>query len=138
MPVLNWRFFFKFWIILPCHKTQLHLNFRLIHFLFWIKGHYGSLNFENFDSVENLSKSFTSMGYFCPYKFWAEKNKEELFFITLNSDAKCHKNSGFVVSKITCEIEWTFTDKLFLSKAYISARKFQRNYVSWRWWMIQN
>ena len=43
----------------------------------------------NFHPTTQKSKSFTSMGYFCPkYIRFELKNTEELSFMTLNNDAK--------------------------------------------------
>ena len=38
----------------------------------------------------------------------------------------------------TQKSEKLYFDRLFLSKAYASARKLQRNYMSWHWRVIQN
>ena len=32
------QFLFKYCIILHCHDTKIHVNFKLMHFLLWIKG----------------------------------------------------------------------------------------------------
>ena len=60
------------------------------------------------------------------------------------------KNPDLVVSKMAWGIGWTFTirapkslklyiDGFFLPKAYtVSARNFQRNYVSWHWRILQS
>ena len=66
----------------------------------------------------------------------------------LNSDAK-YEYPDLLVSKMACGIGWIFIgalksenlyfDSLFFSKAYnVSARTFQRNYVSRHWRVMQN
>ena len=35
---LTSQFLFKYCIILHCHDAKLHVNFKLMHFLLWIKG----------------------------------------------------------------------------------------------------
>ena len=43
----------------------------------------------NFYPTTQKSERFTSMGYFCPkYMRFGLKNTEELYFMTLNSDAE--------------------------------------------------
>ena len=52
---LTSRFLFKFCIILHCHGTNSPVNFKLIHFLLWVKGPHQSPNFLTFEHAgENL------------------------------------------------------------------------------------
>ena len=76
---------------------------------------YNMRNFVSFHPTTQKSGDFTLMDYFClKYLRFELKNTEELSFMTLNSDAKSEK---------------LYIDGLFLFKAYVSVRKFQRNYV---------
>ena len=100
-------------------------------------------------SVESL-KFCTLMGSFCPnhvqfqlkkYRRVISHDTEQWYKIWINLD--------LVVSKLAWEIGWTFTKALknlkicalmgsFCWKRNVSARKFQRNYVSWHWKVTQN
>ena len=110
---------------------------------------YDIRNLMNFHTTTQKSENFTLMGSFYPkvYKVWAKKT-EELSFMTLNSDEKFEKTLtlwfrkwheelgelSFEHSKVWKTIFWW---ALFL-KTYVSARKFERNYVSWNWKVMQN
>ena len=96
------------------------------------------------------SKNFTSMGYFCPkyMSFEPKKYRGVIFhdteqwckiWITLTLRfQKWHEELG-ELSLEHSKSEKLYIDGLFLSKAYnVSARKFQRNYVSWHWRVMQN
>ena len=111
---------------------------------------YDMRNLVNFHPTTQKSKNFTPMGYFCPkYEVWAQK--------ILKSYLSWHwtvmqnlKNPDLVVSKMAWRIGWTFIIRVpeslkivhwwvFLSKAYtVSARNFQRNYVTWHWRALQS
>ena len=107
-------------------------------------------NLVNFHPTTQKSKNFTSMGYFYPKYMRFELMKYRGFvFHDIERWCKICINPNHVVSKITWGIgelslehsksERLFIDGLFLSKAYnVSARKFQRNCVSWHWRVMQN
>ena len=50
---------------------------------------YDMRNLVNFHPTTQKSENFTSMGSFCPkyIRFEPKKNREELYFMKLNSDA---------------------------------------------------
>ena len=59
-------------------KVKLNCDFK-----------YDMKDLVNFYPTTQKSKNFTWMGYFCPkYMRFELKTTEELYFITLNSDAK--------------------------------------------------
>ena len=75
------------------------------------------------------------------------KNREELSFMTLNSDAK-FGNPDLVVSKMAWGIGWTFIRvlknmkkctlmTLFTQNIEFFSKKIHRNYVSWQWRLMQ-
>ena len=119
---------------------------------------YDMRNFVNIHPTTQKSKYFTSTGYFCLKYIWFElKNREELSSMILNSEQWCKIwiNPDLAVSKMAWGIGWTFIRalkslkiinwwSLFVQSIYIyiciyvSVRKFQRNYVSWHWRVIQN
>ena len=112
---------------------------------------YDMRNLVNFHPTTQKSENFTSMGYFCPkyIRFELKKYRGVIFH---NTDQWCKiwKNPNLVVSKMTWGIKWAFIrapkkncklyiDGLFLSKAYtVSGWKFQWNYVSWHWKVLQS
>ena len=81
-------------------------------------------------------------------KVWAIKYRGVIFGDT-EQWCKIWINLDLVVSKLTWGIRWTFIKALknlkictlmgsFCPKRNVSARKFQRNYVSWHWKVMQN
>ena len=91
-------------------------------------------NLVNFHPTTHKSKNLTSMGYFCPnyMKFELKKYRGIIFYDTeviqngIIKWVNCHQNTQ------SSKPEKLYIDGLFLPKAFnVSARKFQRNYVSW-------
>ena len=112
---------------------------------------YDMRNLVNFHPTTQKSKNFTSMGYFCPkYMRFELKKYRGVIFHDTEQWCKIWINPDLVVSKMAWEIGWTFIralkslknctlSGLFLFKAYnVSVRKFQRNFVSWHWKVMQN
>ena len=108
------------------------------------------MNFMNFHPTTLKSKTFTSIFLSKVYKVWAKKKyREGLSFMTLSTDAKFelsltlwfqnwHEELGETSLEYS-KSERMYMNGLFLSKAYnVLARKFQRNYVSWHWKVMQN
>ena len=102
--------------------------------------------FGEFHPTTQKSKSFTSMGYFCPkyIRFELQKYIGVNFHDTeqwcknwINPDLNSLRSwVNFHLS--TEKFEKLYIDQLFLSKEYnVSVRKFQRNYVSWQWKVMQ-
>ena len=103
----------------------------------------------NFHLTTQKSENFTSMDYFCP-KYVRVELKKYRGVVCHDTEQWCKIwiNPDFAVSKMAWVIGWTFTRALkvwkivhwwaFFSKAYVSGRKFQRNYVSWHWRLMQN
>ena len=100
-------------------------------------------------AVESL-KFCTLMGSFCPnhIKFQLKKYRRVISHDTevwckvhRKTDLefqKWHEKLGELSLKHS-EVWKLYFDGLFLPKAYnVSARKFQRNYVSWHWRVMQN
>ena len=110
---------------------------------------YDIRNLVNFHPTTQKSENFTSMGYFCPkYMRFELKKYRGVIFHDTEQWCKIWINPDLVVSKIAWS-RWTFIRAikslkkcslmgLFLSKAYVSARKFHRNYASWYWRVMQN
>ena len=106
-------------------------------------------NLVSFHPTTRIFANFTSMSYFCPkyMKFELKKCRGVIFHDT-KQWCKIWINPDLLVSKMAWLIRWTsirelkvwklYNDGLFLSKAYnVSARKFERNYVSWHWsWRV--
>ena len=111
---------------------------------------YDMRNLVNFYPTTQKSKIFTSMGYFCPsYMRFELKKCRGIIFHDTEQWCKVWINLDLVVSKMAWGIGWTFIRApkslknytlmgFFLSKAYVSVRKFQRNYMSWHWRVLQN
>ena len=111
---------------------------------------YDMRNLVNFHPTTQKSKNFTPMGYFCPkYMRFELKKYRGVIFHDTEQWCKIWINPDLVVSKMAWGIGWTFiralkSEKLYfdgflLYKAYnVSARKCQRNYVSWHWKVMQN
>ena len=90
------------------------------------------------------------MGYFCPNHVHFQLNKyRRVTSHDTEEWCKVWLNVDLVVSKLAWEIGWTFIKALknlkictlmgfSCPKRNVSARKFQRNYVSWHWKVIQN
>ena len=90
------------------------------------------------------------MGSFCwKYKGLEIKKYRGIIFRDTEQWYKIWINLDLVVSKLAWEIRWTFIKALknlkicnlmspFCPKHNASARKFQRNYVSWYWRLMQN
>ena len=106
--------------------------------------------FVNFHPTTQKSKSFNLVGYFYPTYMRFEIKIQRSYLSwhwtvmqNLNKPWPCGFKNGmrnwvnFHYS--TQKSEKLYIDGLFLSKAYnVSARKFQRNYVSWHWRVMQN
>ena len=98
--------------------------------------------------LKNLKISLR-WGLFVPsIKVWDNKYRG-VFYHDTEQWCKNWMNIDFVVSKLVWWIEWTFNKTLknlkictlmgsFCPKRYVSAKKFQRNYVSWHWKVMQN
>ena len=107
-------------------------------------------NLLNFHPTIQKSKKFTSMGYFCPkYIRYELKKYRGVIFHDTEQWCKIWINLDLLVSIMAWGIGWTFIralksenlyfDGVLLYKAYnVSARKCQRNYVSWHWKVMQN
>ena len=83
------------------------------------------------------------------YEVWAKKIQSYLSWHwtvmqNLNKSGPCGFKKDDIINWVNFPLEHSkseklYNDGLFLSKAYnISARKFQRNYVSWHWRVMQN
>ena len=94
-------------------------------------------NLMNFHPTTQNSENFTLMGSFCP------------IFHDTEQWCKIWIKLDLVVSKLAWGIRWTFVKALknlkictlmgpFCPKRNVSARKSQRNYVSWHWKVMQN
>ena len=97
------------------------------------------------------SKNFTPMGYLCP-KYMRSELKKYRGVIFHDTEQWCkiwkimtlwfqkwHHDLDELSSLEYPKVWKLYTDGLFLSKAYtISAKKFQRNYVSWHWRVLQS
>ena len=96
-------------------------------------------NLVNFHPTTQKSNNFTSMSYFCPnYMRFELKKIQRSYLLWHWSDAKWHNELG-ELSLEHPKSEKLYFDGSFLSKAFnVSARKFQRNYVSWQWRVMQN
>ena len=111
---------------------------------------YDMRNLVNFHPTTQKSKNFTSMGYFCPkYMRFELKKYRGVIFHDTEQWCKIWINLDLVVSKLTWGTGWNFIRALknlkictlmgsFCPKPNVSARKFQRNYVSWHWKVMQN
>ena len=139
-------FFFQF-----LHHSSVPWDITLIYFQrLVVSNKYDLKNMLNFHPNTQTSKNFTSMGFFCPkyMRFKLKKYRGVIFYDT-EQLCKTWINPHLVVLKMAWGIGWTFIralkslknctyDGLFLAKAYnVSVRIFQRNYVSWRWRMLQ-
>ena len=92
-------------------------------------------NFVNFHSTNQNSENFTSRGSFSPkyVRYKLKKYRGAFFHCT-----ELWWGIGWI-SLEHSKSEKLYIDELFLSKASnVSARKFQRNYVSWHWRAMQN
>ena len=112
---------------------------------------YDMRNLVNFHPTTQKSENFTSMGYFCPkyMRFELKKYRGVIFHgteqwckiwktLTLWFQ-KWHEELGELSSLEHPKVWKLYIDGLFLSKAYtVSVRKFQRNYVSWHWRVLQS
>ena len=111
---------------------------------------YDMRNLVNFHPTTQKSENFTSMGYFCPkYMRFELKKYRGVIFHDTEQWCKIWINLDLVVSKLAWGIGWTFIKALknlkictlmdsFCVKRNVLARKFQRNYVSWHWKVMQN
>ena len=83
------------------------------------------------------------------YEVWAKKIQRSYLswhwtvIQNLNKTWRCGFKNGMRNELGELLLEHSKSKKLlsngfFLSKAYVSARKFQRNYVSWQWRVMQN
>ena len=102
-------------------------------------------NLMNFHPTTQKSKILLLWALFIrSIKIWAKKNPKKTrrnYLHDTEQWCKIFINLYPVVSKMAWGIGWTFIkseklyfDGLFFSKVYtVSARKFQRNYVSWHW-----
>ena len=111
---------------------------------------YDMRNFLNFHTTSQKSENFTSLGSFCPKYMRFEQKKIQKSYHSwywtvmqnLNKPRPCGFKSdmrnwvNFHCS--TQKSEKWYIDGIFSSKAYnVSARRFQRNYVSWHWRVMQ-
>ena len=105
----------------------------------------------DFHPTTQKSKSFTSIGYFCPKYIRFELKKIQRSHLSrhgtamqkLNKPWPCGFKNGMRnwvnFHWSTQKSEKLYIDGLFLSRANnVSVRKFQRNYVSWHWKVMQN
>ena len=112
---------------------------------------YDMRNLVNFHPTTQISKNFTPMGHFCSkyVRFELKKCRGVIFHDTeqwcklwkaLTSwFQKWHEELGELSSLGHPKVWELYIDGLFLSKAYaVSARNFQRNYVSWHWRVLQS
>ena len=105
-------------------------------------------NLVNFHPTTQKSKNFTSMGYFCPkyMRYELKKYRGVIFHDTeqwckmcINPKPQKWREELGELSLEHSKSEKFFIDRLFLSKIYnVSATKFQRNYVSSHWRVMQN
>ena len=105
-------------------------------------------NLVNFHPTTQKSKNFTSMGYFCPkyMRYELKKYRGVIFHDTeqwckmcINPKPQKWHEELDELSLEHSKSEKFFIDRLFLSKIYnVSATKFQRNYVSSHWRVMQN
>ena len=106
-------------------------------------------NLVNFHPITQKFENSTWIGSFSPkYKGLRQKKRGVIFHDT-EQWCKIWKNLDLVVSKLARGIWWTFIKALknlktftlmssFCPKSNVLARKFQRNYVSWHWKVMQN
>ena len=112
---------------------------------------YDMRNLVNFHPTTQKSKNFTLMGSFCPkyLRFELKKYRGVIFHDTEQWCKiwktltlwfpKWHEELGELSSLEHSKVWKLYIDGLFLSKAYtVSARNFQRNYVSWHWRVLQS
>ena len=111
---------------------------------------YDMRNFVNFHPTTQKFQNFTSMGYFCPkYLRFELKKYGRVIFHDAEQWCKVWINPDLAVSKTAWGIGWTFiTAVKYLKnctlmgsscpKDIFSARKFQRDYVSWHGKVMQN
>ena len=111
---------------------------------------YDMRNLVNFHPTTQKSKNFTLMGYSCPkYMRFEPKIYRGAIFHHTEQWCKILKTLTLWFQKWHEELGelslehpkvWKlYIDGLFLSKAYtVSVRKFQRNYVSWHWRVLQS
>ena len=105
-------------------------------------------NLVNFHPTTQKSENCTSMGSFCPkyIKFELKKYRGVFFHDT---EQWCQIWINPVISKMAWVIARTFIRAVeslknwalmgsFCPKHNVSARNFQRNYVSWHWRVMQN
>ena len=108
-------------------------------------------NLVNFHPNTQKSENFTSI--WAPFvesiSVWDKKKYRGVIFRDTEQWYKIWINLDLVVSKLAWWILWTFNKALknlkicnlmgsFCPKRNASARKFQRNYVSWHWKLMQN
>ena len=99
---------------------------------------YDMWNLVTFHPTTQKSKNFFSIDYFCPkyMRFDLKKYRGSIFHDN-EQWCKIWINPDLVTS--TQKSERLYIYGLFLSKAYnVSARKFQRDYVSRHWKVMQN
>ena len=111
---------------------------------------YDMRNFVNFHLTTQKFQNFASMGYFCPKYLRSELEKYGgVTFHNTEQWCKIWINPDLVVSKMAWVIGWTFIKVLknlknctlmgsFWPKDIFSPRKFQRDYMSWHWRVMQN
>ena len=114
------------------------------HFKYYIR------NLVNFYPTIQKSENFTSMSYSCPKYMRFELKKIQRSYLSWHWTwckilktlilwfQKWHEELGELSSLEHPKVWKLYIDGLFLSKAYtVSARNFQRNYVSWHWRVLQ-
>ena len=112
---------------------------------------YDMRNLRNFHPTTQKSENFTPMSYFCPkyMRFELKKKKERSYLSCHWTVMQNLRNPDIVVSKMAWRIGWTFIIRapkslkivhwwaVFVQSIYCF-RKFQRNYVSWHWRVLQS
>ena len=112
---------------------------------------YDMINLENFHPITQKSENFTPMGsFFLGYLRFQLKKYRGVIFHDTEQWCEIWINPDLVILKRAWRIWWNFIkglkspekkyiDGLFLSTAYnVSARKFQKNYMSRHWKVMQN
>ena len=107
--------------------------------------------FGKFSPNHSKVQTFHSNGLFLSkvYEVWPKK-KERSYLSWQWTVMQNLRNPDIVVSKMAWRIGWTFIIRapkslkivhwwaLFVQSIYISVRKFQRNYASWQWRVLQS
>ena len=130
----------KWWRMMQSLKEKLTCGFK-----------FDMRNLVNFHPTTQKSENFTLMAYFCPQymRFELKKHRGVISHdtaqwckiwktLTLRFQ-KWHEELGELSLLEHPKVWKLYIHGLFLSKAYtVSARNFQRNYVSWHWRVLQS